>query len=277
MTPLRILTLNTWKCDGAYRARLAWLLTELGSTNANPLRPDVLALQEVFQTNTADTAHTLADALGMQAQIAPARHKIRLFEENSTDSASGLAVLSRFSAARQTVRMLPMDERDGERLAQYVSLIVDEKSVLLINTHLTHLRGASALRQAQLAALLEPLEVPDESGIQFGGQTYQAVFLCGDFNAGAQSPEIQFLLNQTRLSVQNTYTLGNGQLPAVTMPDRRGTEPFPGPIIDFIFSIAPTHQSHPVIREARVVLDRPNASGQYPSDHNGVLIDVRLP
>ncbi len=272
MTSLRILTLNTWKCDGNYRARLAWLLTELG-----PIRPDVLALQEVFQAQTADTARTIAESLNMGYWVAPARQKVRLFEQQPADSSSGLAVLTRFLTQGQVVRALPIDERDGERLAQYVSLTISGQSVLIINTHLSHLRGASALRQAQLQALLEPLKPADKQGIRFEEQTYSAVFLCGDFNAERHSPEIRFLLNQTRLSVQYTTLTTNGLTPAVTLPNRHSSAPFSGTEIDFIFSIAPTTDQHPIVNQARVVLTEPDANGHYPSDHVGVLIDAILP
>ena len=40
-TGLRIVTINTGKCDGSYRARLRWLASELSR-----LVPDIIALQE---------------------------------------------------------------------------------------------------------------------------------------------------------------------------------------------------------------------------------------
>ena len=66
---MRILTLNTWKCDGAYRPRLQAMAQGLAA-----LAPDVILLQEVFATedDRADTAGYLAQALSMWATRAPA-------------------------------------------------------------------------------------------------------------------------------------------------------------------------------------------------------------
>jgi len=57
MQSLRIVTINTWKCDGAYRNRLRWLGDEL-----KRLQPDVIAMQECFRDvdGEYDTAAYLA-------------------------------------------------------------------------------------------------------------------------------------------------------------------------------------------------------------------------
>lgn len=263
---LRLVTINTWKCDGNYRQRLALLKTQLAD-----LQPDVVACQEVFQTgDRADTGRALADALGMHYAVAPARHKPRLFEGQRTDSYSGLGLLSRFPILNTDTVPLPPHPDDTDRLAQLVWLNVNGASVLVVNTHLTHLRGQSALRQAQLATLLTHPALTETN--------HAAVFLCGDFNAEQASPEIQFLLNHPTISVQNTYQLGNGTAPGYTMPDRdsQPTERNRSRCIDFIFSLTTSPRVHPDITEARVVLNAPDADGVYASDHFGVLITARL-
>ncbi|MCY7358638.1 MAG: hypothetical protein LH609_14505 [Rudanella sp.] len=53
--PFSLLTINTWKCDGQYRQRLALLKTQLGA-----LRPDVVFCQEVFRAAGADTGRELS-------------------------------------------------------------------------------------------------------------------------------------------------------------------------------------------------------------------------
>jgi endonuclease/exonuclease/phosphatase family metal-dependent hydrolase len=77
---MRIVSLNTWKCDGPYRQRLGLMAEELAA-----LAPDVLLLQEVFATEDghADTAAFLAQALAMHVIVSPARRKHRLFEGQS--------------------------------------------------------------------------------------------------------------------------------------------------------------------------------------------------
>jgi endonuclease/exonuclease/phosphatase family metal-dependent hydrolase len=273
---MTLLTINTWKCDGDYRARLSLLQNQLAT-----LQADVVAMQEVFQAGTAgtraDTARQLADALDMGCAVAPSRQKQRLFDGEWTDSASGLAVLARFPIVANQIGTLPMDERDGERLAHYVHLDLAGRSLLIINTHLSHLRGASALRQAQLTALLDPLTTNLLGQLCLGETAFDAVFLCGDFNAESRSPELQFLANYPRFSVQDTYRAGKGTLPGTTMPADGSPNPGSGKRIDFIWSLASASDRHPVVQSARVVLDQPDATGNFPSDHRGVFITIQFP
>ena len=63
---LRVVTLNTWKCEGDYRARLPRMAAGLRALDA-----DLVCLQEVFAcaAPSADTAAWLADALGLSAPL----------------------------------------------------------------------------------------------------------------------------------------------------------------------------------------------------------------
>ncbi|MGD9893835.1 MAG: hypothetical protein AB7U18_21335, partial [Dehalococcoidia bacterium] len=60
-TTIRIVTINTGKCDGLYRVRIRWLARELAR-----LEPDIIALQEAFITEdgSAHTPSELAARLG---------------------------------------------------------------------------------------------------------------------------------------------------------------------------------------------------------------------
>ncbi len=260
--PFRLLTINTWKCDGNYRQRLALLKTQIGA-----LTPDVVFCQEVFWTEGADTGRELANALGMHYAYAPARHKPRLFEGQLTGSESGLGLLSRYPIRQTDALALPTDNRDGDRLAQFAQLDVNGRLVLVINAHLTHLRNSSVLRQQQLDTLLAHPWLND---------SYDAIFLAGDFNAEISSSEMQFLFSHPIISARNTYTAGGGLLPGHTMPSRTADQPEQGRCIDFIFSLARHPAHHPDITSARVVLDTPDAAGNYPSDHCGLLIQTQL-
>lgn len=264
--PFSLLTINTWKCDGNYRQRLVLLIRGLAA-----LQPDVIACQEVFRTENANTGRELAQALGMHYAFAPARHKPRLFEGQLTSSESGLALLSRYPIQQTDTLPLPDHPNDGDRLAQFVWLRANGASVLIVNTHLTHLRGQSELRKRQLATILAHLALTDPD---------QLVLLRGDFNADLRSEEIRFLLTRPMISARNAYTAGGGVLPGYTMIDRltpAGSAPVRGRCIDFIFSLARHPARHPVIASARVVLDTPDAADNYPSDHCGVLIQTQIP
>ncbi|MCY7358639.1 MAG: hypothetical protein LH609_14510 [Rudanella sp.] len=134
--------------------------------------------------------------------------------------------------------------------------------------HLTHLRNSSVLRQQQVETLLAHPWLND---------SYDAIFLAGDFNAEINSSEIEFLLGLPTISARNAYIAGGGSLPGHTMPSRIADQPEQGRCIDFIFSLAHHPDYHPDITSARVVLETPDAAGNYPSDHCGVLIQIQLP
>ena len=114
MTTLRVVTINTGKCDGPYRERIEWLATELTA-----LDPDIVALQEAFcaADGRADTAALLASRLGLHLAWLPARYKARLLEGSAVEGWSGLALLSRSPWRWHDPLPLPDDDRDGPRAA----------------------------------------------------------------------------------------------------------------------------------------------------------------
>jgi endonuclease/exonuclease/phosphatase family metal-dependent hydrolase len=179
---LRVLTLNTWKCDGSYRERLDKMAVALGR-----LSPDVVLLQEVFSTTdgVADTARYLASELTMTVVNAPARRKARWFDGRMTESSSGLAVLTRLAVDTQHILQLPSDEADGQRIAQVLRLSAQGMAMWVANLHLTHLPNGSALRGKQLATVMNALT-------RLAGN--EPALLGGDFNAGPGDPEFDDLL-----------------------------------------------------------------------------------
>ena len=172
---MRILTLNTWKCDGPYGLRLQAM-----AAGIQALDPDVVALQECFVSTDGqhDTVRYLSHALGLHAQWAPARRKLRWVQGQLVDSWSGMAVLSRHPALECVSLQLPSNPADGGRLAQVALLRLTAGTPLaLANVHLSHLpdaAGGTALRTQQLQAVLHGLST------RHGGQPQ---LVCGDFNA----------------------------------------------------------------------------------------------
>lgn len=168
MGALRLVTLNTWKCDGDYPRRLDEMARSLAA-----LAPDLVALQEVFAAPELglDTASALGEALGMAATILPLRRKPRPVAGRMADSTSGLALLSRRPVSSSRAVMLPDDPRDGERAALAAELDWGGRRLGVAVLHLTHLDGASTLRQRQWQAVAGAL-----SGVE-------TALAAGDFNA----------------------------------------------------------------------------------------------
>lgn len=255
-TPIRLVTLNSWKCDGAYRLRVQAMAMQL-----RQLAPDVVAIQESFASldGQHDTARTLAQALGMHCVLAPARRKHRACEGLTLDSHSGLAVLSKWPVTRHAVLPLPSEPADGERIALLCQLRAGAHTLNVANIHLTHLDGAHALRRLQLHTVLAHpwLNTPDDAAV-----------VCGDFNAplgpdaqpGSLAPPPDWL----------DAARAGGLLRKVTCP-APGTE---GLDLDHVLSRATAplrwHSAHIALNQ------RDATTGACPSDHFAVCADGLL-
>lgn len=263
MTRLRIVTINTGKGDGRYRRRMAWLAEEL-----TRLAPDIVLLQEALRTadGALGTVATLADGLGMAAAFAPARRKNRLVEGERLDTWSGLGLLSRSAAFRTERLSLPDHPDDGERVALLGCWQpFDGVSLVIANVHLTHLRGQDALRARQFAALLAHPWLTGSAGITLVG---------GDLNtAPADLGPLRAVAGPRHLT--DTYTAGGGEPGRVTVPVGRPDDP--GARLDYLLVVGDDGTQAPGWSGARVVLDRPDPDGVYPSDHYGIMVDLHLP
>lgn len=254
MQPLRILTINTAKGDGNYRARIDWLTREL-----QRIRPDVIACQEAFrdESGALDTASHLMRRLGMHGFWAPARFKERQCDGRTMPSWSGLALLSRRPWSMVDTLELEADERDGERIAQF-AVLEDERSRLVVaNLHLTHLRDRNDLRTRQLQQVLSHSWMTAGRAIRL---------LCGDFNTLADGPVLAGFLGQSGYGhLQDAYVAGGG------LTGRGSLVGQPGRKVDHVLSLADAVSEQPVFTSASVVLDRPDPrSGILVSDHFGV-------
>jgi endonuclease/exonuclease/phosphatase family metal-dependent hydrolase len=273
MTPnakhtLRLVTINTWKCDGAYNRRLVHLERSL-----RRLRPDVICCQEVFQSRDGHhhTGRFLADRLGLQIQSLPLRQKKRRLKAVWTESYSGLAVLSAWTIATHTALCLPTRPEDGDRYALFAVLQRRDRSILVVNTHLSHLPDATQLRISQLETIVS------HPHIRAG---HDAIFLCGDFNATPLSREIQYLTHHPDLAVIDAAGRPHAITPMVTFPvsapiANRDAHP-DGKRIDYVFCLSQSADARPMIEDVRVVLDQPSSEGIFASDHYGVMIDATL-
>lgn len=244
---MRILTLNTWKCDGAYRQRLAAMVDGLSKW-----QPDVVLLQEAFATDDAqaDTARHLAQALGLIATIAPARHKARALEGQLRSSTSGLALLTREPPPSHHVLHLPSDPADGERIAQLAQVVHQGQTFWVANLHLTHLSHASTLRAQQLATTLAALH-------RMAGAA--SLVLGGDFNCGPGHAEFDSL-GDTPWHLRNPF---DGMAKTTHRSDD-------GRDLDLDHLLLSGWPSAAVLQAAVVLDPRETAA----SDHAAVMLDV---
>lgn len=257
---LRIVTINTAKGDGAYRRRIELLVAGL-----KQLEPDIILLQEALATasGTLDTTADLASGLGMPSTFATARTKSRNVEDEWLMCSSGLGALSHLPLLETERLTLPCDPADGERVAQLLAFDLDGQPLLVVNLHLSHLRGRDDLRRDQIRALC------DHSWFE---REWQTRIIAGDFNTTPAS--IPSLFDAADgWHWLDSYPAACGSEPRATVPvDARPGEGF---CVDYIISIARQPVSHPEFHNAAIVLTDPT-DGVYPSDHRGVMVDLVL-
>ncbi|OKS87154.1 endonuclease/exonuclease/phosphatase family protein [Mucilaginibacter polytrichastri] len=249
---IQIVTLNTWKCDGDYYNRRQLLANQLKA-----LTPHIVACQECFLTEDekVDTLRFLAEELDMYYHFTPARLKPRLLGDDEVNSYSGLGVLSAFPIKVLAAFDLPFNEADGERKVQQVSIeITEHKRLLLTNVHLTHLHNAATLRKNQLTQIAH----------KTAGKNFDYNIICGDFNTTPDSAELIHF--KTQSEAIDCYETGGGKAPRVSLKEN-GTERN----VDYIFALPAGRLSeYPNVIKSATVLNLPDDSGMYASDHFGI-------
>ena len=223
------------------------------------MNADIILLQEVFAKvpNGLNLSDCLARSLELNAAFAPARKKLRTYNSAPVLCHSGLAVLAKGEIRDHAKLHLPQDERDGERLAQFVSVQTHGVSVLIANTHLTHLKDVSNLRQQELQTLRSHI---DECA------PHDVVIVGGDMNAAENDPIFDVLdgfdtINPQSIGTQTTLNAVNGTVPGAGL-------------IDHIFAAS---EDMTIGLQGQTALDvRDEATGIYPSDHKAVVLDITI-
>ena len=258
MENVKIVTINTWKCDGEYRVRMGILAKQL-----KQLKPHVIACQECFYSEeaNADTLKFLAAELNMNYCFLPGRSKKRLFEGRVVDSTSGLGILSVYPVTETGSFDLPVVAEDNDRKAFRANVnLPSGKIVTVTTTHLTHLGQHKGLRKAQAEALAG--FVTEESPKPY-------YIICGDFNA---TPDSEAVMAFRELSkAVDCYTEGNGAEPRYSLTDAyyKANKQV---CVDQIFTLPfPGTDNYPRFIDSAVVLNVPDEeTGLYPSDHFGI-------
>ena len=255
----RIVTYNTWKCDGLYRERLNWMGQALAD-----LSPNIVCLQEAFdcRAGSADTVGHLSSVLGMRSEVLATREKIRRFEGTEQLSKSNLAILSNRPMTRQGNLKLADHDEDQNRWAMQVTMSDTTGTHLhIVNTHLSHLRGNTGdiLRQTQAQQL--------HSELRPGAD--EALVLCGDLNEEWDSPNLSALHKRDWLKPDHEQE-------GATFLGARDDGTCTQRSIDTIQ--VTTGSKHSVrMRRRFPALNKPvGPDREYPSDHAAVVVDLEI-
>ena len=256
------MTLNIWNLSGPWDERrdeiVAWL---------DEVAPDVVCLQEVVVSEDDDQAQWLAGATATRYHVA--------FGE-SLDFGGGQfgnAVLSRWEVDESHNAELPYDADRGDM--QRTVLHARTRGLDVFSTHLTHLKHAGALREAEVSELVRVVEerAADDAAVP--------PVVAGDFNAEPESTEIRHLCGLTSVNGRSTYfqdawRVAGGGGPGLTWDNRN---PFAAAQkeldrrLDYVFVGWRKESEAGRVRSARVVCDV-SRTGTFASDHYGVVAEI---
>jgi endonuclease/exonuclease/phosphatase family metal-dependent hydrolase len=242
------ITFDTSSCRDDYRSRLAVMTYELQA-----LAPDILLLQNVFATadNRYNTAAHLARKLHMHCAFLPMRPKVRHLDGRPIESHSGLAILSRHAIVDAGHVELPVDARDGQRIAQFADIDIDGSRLLVANIQLGHLPQTDAVRRHQIEKLADYLT---------DAHDFDHILVGGDFNAGRVEPALDPIRTLRGFAV------------AEAAPERG---------VDRLFAMTRTLSYRPipplVLNESRSELDTVDAATNlYPGDRAALACELTL-
>ncbi|CAN5551690.1 endonuclease/exonuclease/phosphatase family protein [soil metagenome] len=262
-TRLRVRTWNLWWRYGPWARRQAAIAATLAE-----LQPDVVALQEVFRQDAGrDQAAELAEGLGYHHAYASRLH------HDGFDF--GNAVLSRWPFVRTESWPLPAGPGVDERRVLLLAEVDGPRGpVQVFCTHLNWRFDESATRQVQVRAVAGAVAAARP-------RTYPPV-LCGDLNAEPGSDEVRLLTGRAAVPVPrlvfhdawevagdggpgHTWSNANPYVALQLEPDRR---------IDYVLAGWPRAGGAGHVTSCRVI-GRDPVAGVHPSDHHGVLAELR--
>lgn len=213
-------------------------------------QPDIIGFQEVWMP--IQQANLILNGVN------GAPYHLHVSAKQAHHGTEGIAIASRYPTRNFQTLNLP----GGERVAQRVTLSVDGKSVVFVNTHLHHRpMNSESQRLPQMQAILEWLSPMTEPTI-----------LTGDMNATPTTTTIQL----AKETFDSAYAQAHGKEPNFT---------FPAPLVEDAYHSAPVMIDYVFITPENLqatsgMLVGAEAHGTNPklsaSDHLGVLVDVEF-
>jgi endonuclease/exonuclease/phosphatase family metal-dependent hydrolase len=263
---LRVVTLNLWGDQGPVARRMPGVLRELEA-----LQPDVVALQEVRQVpgTLPNQAETLAAALDMQWCWALATPW--------GGGEEGLAILSRHPIAAHAHHELPHAVATERRILLGAQIDTPAGRGAFFTTHLNYRLADGQKREDQIVAA-EAIVAATESELPR--------VWCGDFNATPDADEMRWLrglrsIGGRRVVYQDAWAITHPDEPGYTWArenphtaslafltrDRR---------IDYVLVDPERRDGRGVVERAALCFTTPDETGCHPSDHFGVVAEVRV-
>jgi endonuclease/exonuclease/phosphatase family metal-dependent hydrolase len=267
---MRLLTLNLWNEQGPWRRRLELLVERLPE-----LAPDVICLQEVRERPAAGDDSGVPNQARWLADQCGGWHCAFAGAQPWGGGVEGLAVLSRWPIEREEIGRLP-GRASNQRLCLAAALTSPGQPIWVATTHLAYRLRDGQLREQQVEAL--------DTFVQRLRSAGQTTVVAGDFNAVPEADEIRFMGGLHGVMGRRTYWQDAwarchpgdpGWTWCAENPYTDALDFFPRDRrLDYIFVSPQTRQGHARIRSCEIVLERPDRSGVYVSDHWGLLAEL---
>ncbi len=266
---LRFCTLNIWNREGPWEERQKAIRAEVLA-----LRPDVVAFQEVLaitpEGGRETQAEQILEGLGWHVAYAPGHELVPgIFFGNALASPHPIRDEERIE--------LPGADR-SDQVRCILSAVVDTPLGALhaFSTHLNWKHHEGAIRLAQAVRVAEAVDARCPRG-----DALPPVVL-GDFNATPDSDAIRYLkglhvVSGRSVHFADAWTWTNNQEPGYTFdPDNDFAARLHEPArrVDYIFVRCDESGSRGKPQSARLAFHEP-IDGVYPSDHYGLVADVR--
>jgi endonuclease/exonuclease/phosphatase family metal-dependent hydrolase len=281
-TNLKILTLNIWNQKYYWKQRLKTIVTLI-----NRKQPDLIGLQEIVDSS---------DAKGNQAEQITQRldgysHFFSPAHKHSSGHWGGPAILSKLPILETHAQLLtknsgdPLDRYKKNAIGIIVKIPQLSFKLAFINTHLSLSEAACNRTVKEISEFAS--QISDE-------QTYRIIV--GDFNVGPESLAIRFLTGKEKINGKkddyiDIWESCHPDSDAITWPVsktiveanwkiRNPNKPLPYTIypkrIDFIFLARKLISSIGELESCELVGGQTSPDGIPPSDHFGVLGNIRL-
>ena len=257
---LSIATINTWKCEGDYLKRLSILVKEL-----ELMKIQIILVQEAFQSvnEKYNTSRFLSKHLGFSYVSTQSRLKKRMFDHGNLESYSNVSIISQFPIMNWYIVPLPSGPEDGGRDAIVAEILVNNKILLFISVHLSHLRNGESLRKQQFLHILNQ---------DFMQKAYDGIFIGGDFNTPLNESFLDELTNH-HFRYDDTF-IYRKKLDGIDY-----TFSFKNKFrkIDHIVQISKIHKPMLEIIDSEIIMsEKDSESGTLASDHYGVMTLINV-
>lgn len=247
---LSVVTLNLYHDKDDWPKRQAPIVATL-----RKLHPDVIALEEVLQhEGLPNQAESLGAALGYSV------HFVSVDPEGGAKR-FGNAILTRHPVLARDAH--PLQPLDDYRIAGLVRIDLDGRLVNIYVTHLHYTDAGGAIRARQVRNLLDFVAATAGNAPSL---------IAGDFNATADTPELELLRAAGYVDSYGAVHPEAARDPAAHSTLNRKYFPNDRRRIDHVFLARTAFEP----TASQIILDQPDASGTWASDHYGLLTTAQL-